>query len=308
MNKKGYLEISFGWLFAIIVGVAILFLAIYFSVKLTGIGEKTLDAKTGKEIGILLNPLETGFESARTTYITFPVNTRIYNKCSKNGYFGKQIIQISQRSFNKWTETEVSVSFENKYLFSNGIVEGRKDYLFSKPFNFPFKVADLIYITSSTENYCFRDSPEEIQQEISNLNQANLKAENCTPSQINVCFQRGPNCDIVIDYNTKTVSKNNTQISFEGDALMYAAIFSEVEIYECQLQRLMRRIVSLASIYGSKGSFVSREGCNSNLEYDLLILSNMASNLGSSRDLKLLSLGVEEIQDKNEANSGCKLW
>ena len=58
MEKKGYLEISFTWVFAIIIGVVILFLAIYFSSKVIDIGQTEIDAETGKEIGIFLPDLE----------------------------------------------------------------------------------------------------------------------------------------------------------------------------------------------------------------------------------------------------------
>ena len=41
MNKKGFLQISFQWIFAIVVGIVILFLAIYGVSKLIGTGERT---------------------------------------------------------------------------------------------------------------------------------------------------------------------------------------------------------------------------------------------------------------------------
>jgi len=47
--KKGYLQISFTWLFAIIAGAFILFLAIFMTSKLIGTEQVALDAKTGKK-------------------------------------------------------------------------------------------------------------------------------------------------------------------------------------------------------------------------------------------------------------------
>ena len=42
--------------------------------------EQTIsDAKTAKEIGVLLNPLATGFELSKATQISFKPSTRIYN-------------------------------------------------------------------------------------------------------------------------------------------------------------------------------------------------------------------------------------
>ena len=57
--KKGFLQISFAWLFAIIVGIFILFLAIYGVTKLINVGQYQIDSETAKNLGILLNPLET---------------------------------------------------------------------------------------------------------------------------------------------------------------------------------------------------------------------------------------------------------
>ncbi len=306
MKKRGYLQISFAWLFAIIVGAFILFLAIYASTKLMGTEQEILDAKTGKEIGILLNPLETGFgTTAKVTSFTVPVETRIYNKCNNKGMFGRQIIQISQKSFNKWTDTNIDVGFSNKYIFSEKEIEGKKFYVFSKPFDFPFKVSDLIYMFSSLKKYCFINPPEGIKNEISDLKQKNLLLEDCPDGGIKVCFGGSSDCDITV-YNDY-VEKDGETIHFEGDALMYAAIFADPEIYECQLQRLMKRTGHLALLYENKAGFISQTaGCHTNLNQDLFGLSNFANSLDNSAYLN--SINVNDIKDKNEANWECRLW
>ncbi len=217
-NKRGYLQISFAWLFAIIIGGTILFLAIFLSTKLIRTEQTSISAQTGKEIGVLLNPLETSFEVWKTTSLSLPTETRIYNKCNDNGIFGRQIIQISQKSFNKWTETDIDVGFSNKYIFSEEYVEGKNFYIFSKPFKFPFKVSDLIYMTSSSEKYCFIDAPEDIEEEISILNQGNLLVEDCENSNsIKVCFDED-NCDINVASYSQYVEKDGERLYFEGDA------------------------------------------------------------------------------------------
>jgi hypothetical protein len=233
-----------------------------------------------------------------------PVETRIYNKCDDYGDFGKQIIQISQKSFNKWTETDIDISFSNKYIFSEKEIEGKKFYVFSKPFDFPFKVADLIYITSSKKAYCFINPPGDIEDEISYLNQGNIllkeelveEGKDCSENSIKVCFERENDCDIEVyeDY----VKKGNDIISFEGDALMYAAIFSDKDVYDCQLERLMQRTKHLALIYQKKANFISRTECHSNLNLQGLINSN---NFGFMASL------VNDIKEENEY-ANCKLW
>jgi len=312
-RKGGFLQIPFAWLFAIIVGAVILFLAIFLVVKIIKGGEITIDAKTGKEIGILTNPLETGFESGKTTYIILPVETRIYNKCDNSGEFGRQKVQISQRSFGKWTDTNFDVSFLNKYFFSDVYAEGKKFYLFSKPFNFPFKISDLIYITSEEKNYCFIDAPENIIEEISDLNQKNLLYENCSDSKsentIKICFSQGGDCGVKVSYGSGYVEKKSGKMYFETDALMYAAIFSDKNIYECQVKRLMQRTKNLAILYKDKISFISQKsGCDSNL--NLIGLSNFADEFvksGSSANLNSINSIVKDIENKNEV-AMCRLW
>jgi len=304
IKNKGYLQISFAWLFAIIIGAVILFLAIYVTTKMVSTEQTALDAKTGKEIGILLNPLETSFETAKVTFFTMPVETRIYNKCDDYGNFGEQIIQISQKSFNKWTETDIDVGFSNKYIFSEKNVEGKKFYVFSKPFYFPFKITDLIYMTSSLKEYCFINPPEDIEDEISGLKQKNLFLEDCPDNSIKVCFDLS-GCDINVNYNMGYVEKDGKMMYFEGDSLMYASIFTDPEVYECQLKRLMKRTGHLALLYKNKAAFISRKGCYSNL--NLLALSNFANSLENSQDIGSMVSLVEDIKDKNDL-AECRLW
>ena len=312
--KKGDLQIPFAWVFALIVGVFILFLAIYAVTKLIGTENQVSDAKTGKEIGILLNPLETGFETGRTTSLTMPVETRIYNKCASSGTFGRQIIQISQKSFNKWTETNIDVGFSNKYIFSENPAEGKTFYLFSKQFEFPFKIADLIYMTSSKKDYCFFNMPEEIKKELYYLSQENFFAENCSNSanSVKICFS-GASCDVNVNYDMKYVEKNGERVYFEGDALMYAAIFADKELYDCQVKRLMQRIEELSLLYKDKATFISRTGCNYNLNEDLITLSNIANSISNSSaqitssSFTSISIVIEDIINKNE-DAQCKLW
>ena len=308
MNKKGFLQISFAWLFAIIVGGFILFLAIFASTSIIQTEQTSTDAQTAKEIGILLNPLETGFETGKTNSIIIPSETRIFNRCNNDGFFGRQIIKVSQKTFGEWTDTNVDVGFSNKYIFSENFVEGKKFFLFSKPFEFPFKVTDLIYLTSAEKKYCFLNPPEQIEDEISSLNQENLLLNNCDVNSVRVCFNSNSNCDITVNYGSRYVDKNNERMFFYTDSLMYSAIFSEKEIYECQLKRVMQRAEQLSLLYIDKAEFISREECNTNLNQELLELNNLENNFRSSENFNnnIINL-VNKIETRNKI-AECKLW
>ena len=307
-QKKGFLQISFAWLFALIVGAFILFLAIYASTSIIRTEQTSIDAETAMEIGILLNPLETGFETGKTNSIILPSETRIFNRCNNKDFFGRQIIKVSQKNFGEWTDTNIDVGFSNKYIFSENFVEGKKFFLFSKPFEFPFKVSDLIYLTSSEKKYCFLNPPEEIEDEIAGLNQGNLFLENCPENSVKVCFTSGNNCDIIVNYGSRYVDKNNERMYFHTDALMYAAIFSEKEIYECELKRVMQRGEQLTLLYLDKAEFISREECNTNLNQELLELSNLERGFSSSENFNNYMINlVDKIETRNKI-AECKLW
>jgi len=308
-SRSAALEISFGWLFAIIAGVIIIFGAIYLSTKIIRTEQETISAETGKEIGILLNPLETSFESAQTTSITIPAETRINNGCELTGNFGEQLIRLDQKSFNKWVETNINIRFPNKYLFSREQIEGKKFYIFSKPFEFPFKIADLMYITSSEDRYCFVSPPGEIEDEISDLNQQNLLTENCSETDIKVCFDSfgSDDCNINVNYDMKYIEKDGDEMYFEGDTLMYAAIFADSEIYECQLKRLMLRLEEISRLYQEKEIFMGEELCGSNLGFDLIELGELAGSLKGSEELEFVTMTAETVSEKNDARR-CMLW
>lgn len=306
MENRGYLQISFAWIFAIIVGVFILFLAIFAVTKFTKTEQIITETTIGKDIGVSLNSLETGFEEGKTTTITLPVETRIRNECNNNGYFGEHIIHLSQKSFDEWTEEGVGIKFSNRYIFSDSVVEGKNFFVFVKPFDFPFKVADLIYLTSSEKNYCFSNPPERIEEELSNLNQENIFLTDCPDNSIRVCFEGGPDCDIDVNQNIKSVEKRGNTLYFETDSLMYAAIFADKEVYECQLRRLMQRTEQLASIYDGKARLISDIGCP--LEVNLFALRTAANGFGGSSSLITIKGVVEDLDEKNDGLTTCRLW
>lgn len=304
--KKGALGISFGWLFALIVGAVILFLAIYFSMRLIDTQNFESDTKTAKEISVLLDPLETGFESETTTTLSLPSETRIYNRCYDSGNFGKQGIILSQKSFGKWSESGGEVKINNKYIFSEENVEGKNFYLFSKPLYFSFKIADSIVLIPVNEEYCFVQAPEEILAD-ENVLPANIKfkQEDCSSESVKICFKsRG--CDVDVNYDLNYLEKNGKKVYFSKD-LVYSAILSNVDIYECQVNRIMKKVSVLSDLYLEKSKIVSRKNCNSNLEPELMQLKNFADNFEIGNGFVLIENAVEELNFKNE-NADCKLW
>lgn len=320
-TKKGF-EMSFNWIFAIVAGIIILFIAIYATSKIIGTSEYQINTETAAKLDILLDPIRPGLASGKSEQINFKKETRTYYTCDDVGTFGKQTIAFSEKTFNDWGEKGGKIN-SLKYIFADDMIEGKNLYLFSMPFEFPFKVDDLIMI--SGKNYCFYRAPNEIEDEIQNLNLKNIyftdnsNDRNCTGTK--VCFGDpfDNTCEIRVsglcedftcntEYDYGKVFKENKVLYYDGN-LLYAVIVSSPEIYECNVKRLMKKFSELADVYTKKIDIINLKDCGSTVGPDLLIMIEDAKALKSSENLYALSLKAEFIDKKNQAAiESCKLW
>ncbi|MCK5609181.1 hypothetical protein KAR91_45325, partial [Candidatus Pacearchaeota archaeon] len=124
--------------------------------------------------------------------------------------------------------------------------------------------------------------------------------------KIKVCFNSN-GCDVDVRYESGTVFKNNEAMYFQTDALMYAAIFSDPWLYECQVQRLMNRAELLSELYIDKLGFSASRGCDSNLNSQLILLSSLTSRFNRSSELASIKTLANNIEDVNNA-AVCSLW
>ncbi len=319
------MEISFGWLFAIIAGAAILVFAIFLSTKIANTGQSSSSAQTQKQIGNLLEAFGSSFESAKSGEIGSTIETRIYNRCDDFGTFGKQFLGVTQQSFRRWPKapglSEMS-TFQNKYVFSENPVESKEFFVFSKPFETPFKIADLNYIISKEKQYCLIDVPLKIEKELSNFSVDNFvfkkNSLECPAESLKICFSQG-NCDIQIsyasleDYSLGTIEKNKEIIHFYSDSLMYAGIFSSKESYECNLNRILSRANSLTRIYLRKSNLDSYLLCE-NAEFILTLdeFQKLLNDFNDSSDFdeqEGIIKTAEKLKRFNELQEEqCKLW
>jgi hypothetical protein len=166
-SKRG--EFNFVLLFAIIAGSAILLLSIYGAMKTGNSLQTQQGAELSKEIDIITDPLQAGFATTSASSITFKKDTRISNYCDSFEFGYNEIFVQSKSSVgDEWLrESEmVGKQINNKYIFSE-YEEGKKFYVLSKSFELPFKVADLLFITS--QNYCLAASGEESNEVIEEM-------------------------------------------------------------------------------------------------------------------------------------------
>lgn len=268
MNRRGY-EFSFVWIFAILVGAFVIFFAVYASTEFIGTKKIEQSAVGAKSLGTLLSPLETSLEESKVSVISVREDVEILNSCESLTSFGSQIISISYGGDVEIVEN----SFHNKYLFSSASISGNDFYVLSKPFYFPFKVGDLIMIWPKDEGYCFvKPLPFEMEDEIGDLDLDNFEVvdslEECSESK-SVC--QNSRCDIEIDVNSRKIirhfdgGKSVNYVKSVGNVgentLILAGIFSDSEIYNCHVVRLLSRAKKLALIYKKKSDYLLGRGC-----------------------------------------------
>jgi hypothetical protein len=307
-SKKG-VSFSFGWMFAIIIGAVIIFLAVYGASRFVGTETKIRDSEIGKEIGIILNPIAVGVEEGNRGKIVFTDETTIINWCDPTlGKFGVQDISVKSGSGLGASKEEGAVSsFSNRYIFSSGTVEGEEYRVFSKSFDFPYKVASVIYLWGTEEKYCFISPPKEIEEEIIGLG---LQGVSIVDRDID-CPAGAEEIKIQVVGSKGLqgrVIKGFDEVYFSGSALAFGAVFADKEIYECQVKRLMQRTSELALVYQAKSSYLApRTGCGPGLGLDLGQYATKTLDLERSFDLAGLSIMSGDIERRND-DLYCKLF
>lgn len=317
INKKGF-EMSFGWIFSVIVGATIIFLAIYGVSKMIGTERVIIDSKTALELKEIISPLSTSSESgAKPIPIKFPSETKIANTCDKIGNYGSQKIAVSTRSGigKEWQEAGKPVSLQDNYLFSDKEIQGKEFFSMISPLNMPFKIGDLVVMWS--DKYCFVNPSKEIEEDIKDLEleKSNIlpvsSVSQCPSESKIVCFEQGlsnkKQCEISVDLATKRVFKKEKIIYYEKP-FVYSAIFSDPELYECQISRITKKTSFFADVYSEKSSSISTRsnGCSSLVQP---LLAAYASSLkgADSAEIGAIWKQAEEIEEINEKTI-CPIW
>jgi len=174
----------------------------------------------------------------------------------------------------------------------------------------PFKITDLIMVVSADDIYCFYDSPDYIKESLEGLNLDNIIFPNQTLKceGTDVCFEENRNgCEIkVFEEQGYVLNKEyGKRVYFVGD-LIYGAIFSSPEIYECNVKRVKSKFDELSKIYLDKIEIIERKDCQSNIGPKL---ASVLGPIENSRSLIGLYNEVEDIDSINRlAKSGCQLY
>ncbi|MCX8194422.1 MAG: hypothetical protein N3G19_03665 [Candidatus Pacearchaeota archaeon] len=281
-DKKGVFE--FAWIFAVIVGALILFLAFYF------VGTHLLKQRYEQEtvqaqsLEILLNPFAYLGSLGATSYNPLELQEKaeiiIDCKVESINDFGYNEITILLKKAEEPSLPKLSY---DKYLYAPQPLKDKNFGALSKPFEMPWRVADIIILWPSSQEYCFSNAPQEIRSEIGKLketaNITNIKFENCSQDAINICWGGGTNCRVKVNPASRTVEhvKEGKTLYYTTNTLMYAAIFSDPQLYNCNLKRLMARLNSEVDIYEKKAITLSQKNCDAT--YNLVPIRSAAESV-----------------------------
>lgn len=310
MKKSNKAQFNFVWLFAVFAGTTILILAIYGATKFSDTQRLETSAKTSKEISILTDPMQAGISEQEVGEIYFTQETRIDNSCN-DFELGKNLISTSIRT-NKREEFKrvtIQVPVTNKYIFSSKEESGKSFTVISRPFNFPYEISDILILVPSWKNYCFTGSDIELKKDLETLsrNIPSFEVDNCTKQDsIKVCFSSSQDCDIRVNGNSNfgVVRKEGEELVYSGN-LLYAAIFSDKSLYDCNVKRLLYRSSLISQELSQKADLLNLRNCNTNLKPDLLRWQSLTIN--SSEITQSLVSSSDNLNRKNN-NELCGLW
>lgn len=326
-NKTGALE--FGWIFSIIIGAIILFFAFYF-VYSQVMQQQLFEQKVQTQgIDVLLTPFSYlgSIGSANAKIATLDRESKISINCKAPDSYDALGYNklVTQSIYRGETVPGGLKNAYDKYIFADEM-QSKTLFVMSKPFEAPWRIADLIYFFPDNRTYYFSSAPARIVEELRAIEGAFdnkhffFTPTNIPENSIKVCFRQESNCDITV-YNegenyelgrvTKKNSKNEIEtIYYYNDALMYAAIFSNKELYDCNVQRLFSRASIQLDLYQQKNTLIIQKGCVANINLQSLAqsfekLKTNPNNLDTFKSLKTSSIFVNNA-NRNAIN--CNLY
>lgn len=311
---------EFAWIFAVIVGAMILFLAFYFvGTRLLGqqYEQTTIAAQS---LDILLNPFSQFGEIKvmSQNIITLPQLSNLTIDCNHEG-LGDNTLTVSQKN-----TAGVPKTTRDKYIFAEESAT-KKFQALSMPFEMPWRVADIVILWPYDKKYCFVKAPNFINESLGNSTSTGLNISSiyftgsknsCSENSTKVCFPDS-SCDISVTIQEQsdlghkgTTTKQGKIVYFAGDAMLYASIFSSRDLYNCNLQRLASRLNSQAIIYKEKAIALSQKGCSATFNLESLKLNSEALSKASTvNEILMASLwqSAKQVSQQNDI-ADCSLY
>ena len=321
MNKKAKKAQmpAFAWVFSLIIGAFILFFAFFFVGRLSQTSQQYGQAVYTTSLDTLLEPFTSSLASGQSDIIKLQKGTQLKAECyydMKGRSFGKSILKARPPSMTKSQGYSFDKLVYDKYIFSRELKLGNgKLFVISMPFEMPFRIADLTMLIG--DNYCFVSLPYKYNQTLwelsENVSNAGLKfqfpnsVDKCDDNTMKVCWTND-DCDV------KIKGDNPGTVKFRHDAnaypwignMVYAAMFSDADVYNCSFKRLMLKAKTLTGLYKKQAALLGSKGCVTGLDSSLEELDGDLDNI-SNLDMPKLWTDAQAIDAQNRYAS-CKLY
>jgi len=278
---------QFAWIFSVIVGALILFFTFFFLSQYAKQVEKPSRQITiASGINILVEPFSaiSNLAEIRAEILELPKNYVVEIGCEKN-YNTIKAKNIKEKYF------EISEKVYDKYIFSKTIntSKNNKFLVYSMPIEIPFHVGNAIVIV--TEDACLKDLPykkNELKEVIEELEIEKIPKINFT------------GCDDKNKYNKGEGDYGNLGGKIWIRNLVSAAVFSDKELYNCNLDRILDRAIKIADILKGKAEIASVYGCDyGNIVGILEEYKNKAEKLKGNQDLAEFYNIIKQLEDAN---------
>ena len=328
MKDKRGLEF-FHWILIMIVGAVILLFAIIFASKSGGVEQQKQNVLVAEYLELFFNPF-TSVGSIAESFgkkVSLPYEIEAELRCQD----GKEILFIGSG------EKISSEKIEN-FVYAPARFKAKELFVFTKNFDLPFRVSDLIFTFDSSERFCLlydeqdfeqADFVEQVRADVEgSLVDAQENFFYC--GDLRCCNEAGSTKIISLttqkgDVNLIAQGEPGEKFSFgeirfnQGSstqerkslfitsALAEAAIFSDYNIYSCNLRRLMEKTGRMSDIYSEKatylGSLAQQQICNYNsLKGDLQAIKNNAISVNSAQSMSSANSLYESAQDFEKKN------
>jgi len=283
--KKAQMQ-QFAWIFSIIVGAVVLFLAFFFVTQYSKQVERpTKQITIASGINILLEPFSAigSLAEIRAEPIELPAG--IYVEFNCNAVKDYSEIKAREKGHRRFDLTE---KVYDKYIFAKTIeTKARsKFFAFSLPIKIPFYVATATVIVA--DDYCLASLPNNDYKE--SLQEVYDSIED--------------KVDIELDFSC---SENLLEGKQYIDGLILAAVFSEDDVYNCNLERILSRAIRIAGIYKEKAMLMQQKGCSvGNVISALDNYINAAKNFKANMNEQNLNSFYSAIEQLKNANGNLK--
>ncbi|MBI2151481.1 hypothetical protein HYU21_02010 [Candidatus Woesearchaeota archaeon] len=141
MSNKGQVEVSFNWIYVMLAGTLILLFFVGLAVKQKTVSEENLGVEVVRVLGNILSGASAAEKTKNFIDISGLAEFTLYFTClDEVGEYG-----IEGRS----AKTEELIT----PIFSPGRIQSMKLITWSLPYNLPFKITDMLYVTAPNIKY-----------------------------------------------------------------------------------------------------------------------------------------------------------